>query len=470
MRLNWHDLGLARADSADGQIVEISGFAVSVPLAGRGVRFILAREPGCCPGCFPRDVAASVEIFAATPIPAPGRPARLMGTLRVRTDDPLGWRYQLHGARLLDPPGWTSVSRRGVLTAGPLMCLAACATANTPETASQRQADARVAIESAPSVDIHSHAGHLIGTRRVRGGGAFAPVAEPMRKGGMAVICHAVVADSPATHTADQGRIRPYRTPDPGELYQYSRLSFTRLHNLVREQGLTLIKTVADLRAARAGKPSSIIASEGADWLEGQIGRVDEAHDKWDLRHLQLTHYRVNELGDIQTEAPVHGGLSDFGAEVVRRCNRIGVVIDVAHGTYDLVKRAASVTTKPLILSHTSLIGGGRVQQMYTRLITPDHARVIASTGGVIGVWPPADAVMSLPGLAASMAKMVDAVGIDHVGLGSDMEGLLAPSVFPDYEHLPALAEALLGVGFHVPETVKILGGNYARAFETTLA
>jgi membrane dipeptidase len=291
-----------------------------------------------------------------------------------------------------------------------------------------------------------------------------------MRKGGMAVICHAVVADSPATHTADQGRIRPYRTPDPGELYQYSRLSFTRLHNLVREQGLTLIKTVADLRAARAGKPSSIIASEGADWLEGQIGRVDEAHDKWDLRHLQLTHYRVNELGDIQTEAPVHGGLSDFGAEVVRRCNRIGVVIDVAHGTYDLVKRAASVTTKPLILSHTSLIGGGRVQQMYTRLITPDHARVIASTGGVIGVWPPADAVMSLPGLAASMAKMVDAVGIDHVGLGSDMEGLLAPSVFPDYEHLPALAEALLGVGFHVPETVKILGGNYARAFETTLA
>jgi membrane dipeptidase len=469
VQLKWQDFGSAQADDADGETVEIAGFAASAPTVGSAARFILAGEPGCCPGCFPRDIHASVEVFAAAPISVRGRRLRLTGTLRVCTDDPSGWKYQLHGARPLEPPGWTSVTRRDVLTSGPLMCLAACATANTPESTSQRQADARVAIESAPSVDIHSHAGHLIGTRRVRGGGAFAPVAEPMRKGGMAVICHAVVADSPATHIEGQGRIRPYRTPDPGELYQYSQLSFTRLHNLVREQGLKLIKTPADLRAARAGTPSSIIASEGADWLEGQIDRVDEAHGKWDLRHLQLTHYRPNELGDIQTEPPVHGGLSDFGAEVVRRCNRTGVVVDVAHGTYDLVKRAASVTTKPLILSHTSLIGGGRVQQMYTRLISTDHARVIASTGGVIGVWPPADYVMSLPGLAAAMAKMVDAIGIDHVGLGSDMEGLLGPSVFPDYEHLPALAEALLDVGFHVPETIKILGGNYARVFETTM-
>jgi membrane dipeptidase len=354
-----------------------------------------------------------------------------------------------------------------VLTAGPLMCLAACAAGNTPEAASQVQADARVVIQSAPAIDIHSHAGHLTGARRVRDGAAFVPVAEPMRKGGMAVICHAVVADSPATHIGDEGRIRPYRTPDPGELYQYSQLSFTRLHNLVRGQGLAVIRTAANLRAARAGTPSSIIASEGADWLEGKVDRVDEAHTKWDLRHLQLTHYRVNELGDIQTEAPVHGGLSDFGAEVIRRCNRIGVVVDVAHGTYDLVKRAASVTTKPLILSHTSLT---RAPRPFTRLITAEHAQVIASTGGVIGIWPPESAVMSLTGLAASMARMVDAVGIDHVGLGSDMEGLLGPSVFPDYEHLPALAEALLGAGFHVPETVKILGGNYARVFETTVA
>jgi membrane dipeptidase len=466
MRLKWQDLGSARADAADGATVEIAGFAVSALPLGLAGRFILAAEPGCCPGCFPRDVSASVEVLAAAPMPIRGRSMRLTGTLRIRTEDPDGWRYQLHGARLLDPPGWTSVTRRSVLAAGPLMCLAACANANTPETVAQRQTDGRLAIESSPSVDIHSHAGHLTGMGRVRGGAAFVPVAEPMRKGGMAVICHAVVADSPCTHLEDKVRIRSYRTPDPGELYQYSQLSFARLHQLVREQGLTLIKTAAGLRAAKAGTPSSIIASEGADWLEGNVDRVDEAREKWSLRHLQLTHYRVNELGDIQTEAPVHGGLSDFGAEVIRRCNRIGMVVDVAHGPYDLVKRAASVTTKPLILSHTALTDTPRP---YTRHITRDHARVVASTGGVIGVWPPTTDYISLTAMATGMAKLVDVVGVDHVGLGSDMEGLLAPSAFPDYEHLPELAEALFEVGFNTTDATKILGGNYVRVFEASV-
>ncbi len=469
MRLTWPILHSARAEASDNTTVEIDGFPGSKHVMPTATHFILTAEPGCCPGCYPSDRAASVEVFADAPLPVRGRPLRLTGTWRIQADNPEGWRYQLVNARARQPSGWETVSRRNILTAGPLMCLAARAGANTPEAAVQCQADARAAINAAPAIDLHSHAGHIIG-KAVHNGGPFAPVAEPMRKGGMAVICHAIVADSPATHSVNQGMIRPYRTPDPGELYQYSQLSFTRLHALIREQGLAIIKTAADLRAARAGNPSSIIASEGADWLEGQIDRVDEAHNKWLLRHLQLTHYRPNELGDIQTEPAVYGGLTDFGVQVVRRCNRIGVVVDVAHGTYDLVKRAAAATSKPLILSHTSLIGGGRPPGAYTRLITPDHARVIASTGGVVGVWPPSNDVMSLPGLATAMARMVDAVGIDHVGLGSDMEGLSGASVFPDYEHLPELAQALLGVGFHVPESVKLLGGNYARVFETTLA
>jgi membrane dipeptidase len=463
MRMTWPILGSTRADDADREIVEIDGFPATTLPGSAAAHFILTAEPGCCAGCFPSDRAASVEVFADAPIPMRARLLKLTGTWHVR-DDPEGWCFQLRNARLREPAGWGMIARRNVLMAGPLMCLAA------RDDADAQQATASQVISSAPAIDMHSHSGRIHGTRNVREGRDFAPVAEPMRKGGMAVICHAVVADSPCTHSADQGRIRPYRTPDPGELYQYSILSFTRLHKLIQDQGLAIIKTRADLRAAKAGKPSSIVASEGADWLEGQVDRVDEAHNKWSLRHLQLTHYRVNELGDIQTEAPVHGGLSDFGVEVVRRCNRIGVVVDVAHGPYDLVKRAASVTTKPLILSHTSLIGGGRPQQAYTRLITPDHARVIASTGGVIGVWPEAIYVMSLPGLATSMARLVDIVGIDHVGLGSDMEGLPGPSVFADYEQTPALADALLSVGFHVPETIKLLGGNYARVFDTSLA
>jgi membrane dipeptidase len=464
MRLNWRDLGSTRADEADRRTVEIAGFVATALPGAATAHFVLAEEPPCCAGCFPGNPIATIEVFAESPITSRGRSLRLSGTWRVVDG---GSRYQLHGARLLDPPGWNSVTRRGVMMTGPLMCLAACAAGETPQATSQLQADARRAIEAAPSVDLHSHAGGIASTRRMREGSAFGLVAQPMRQGGMAAICHAVVSDGPTHRVMGDGRIHPYREPNPGELYEYSQLAFGRVHDLASSQGLVVIKDAAGLRAARAGTASVIIAAEGADFLEGKVDRVDETYSKWTLRHLQLTHYRVNELGDIQTEEPVHGGLTDTGAEVIRRCNRIGVVVDVAHGTYDLVRRAASVTTKPLVLSHTSLSPN---PARYSRRISAEHARVIASTGGVIGVWPPASEFGTLTGLATGMARLVDVVGIDHVGLGSDMLGLTGPSVFPDYDQLPGLAAALIGAGFSVTDATKLLGGNYARVFGATLA
>jgi membrane dipeptidase len=464
LRLNWHDLSNARAVSADGATVEIEGFPVAVLSSAHASHFILTFEPGCCPGCFPSDRTASVEVFAAAPIPIRGQKLRLCGRWRVQQDDLEGWRYQLLGARLLEPPGWRSVSRRGVLAAGPLMCLAACAGAPT---SSQQQYDARRAIEAATTVDIHSHAGVVASTRRIRNGGPFGLVSQPMRQGGMTAVCLAVVSDGPTHRVMSDGRIHPYRQPEPGELYEYGQLAFRRVHDLARDQGMAVIRDTAGLQAARAGTASVIIAAEGADFLEGQVDRVDEAYAKWALRHLQLTHYRVNELGDIQTEPPIHGGLTNFGADVIRRCNRLGIVVDVAHGTYDLVVRAASVTSKPLVLSHTALSNN---PSNYSRRISPAHARVIASTGGVIGVWPPAAEFPSFTAMATGMARMVDAVGIDHVGLGSDMMGLVGPSILPDYDQLPGLAEALIGVGFSVSDTAKVLGGNYARVFAACMA
>ena len=99
----------------------------------------------------------------------------------------------------------------------------------------------------------------------------------------------------------------------------------------------------------------------------------------------------------------------------------------------------------------------------------PEHASLVAQTGGVIGVWPPASLFPTLDAMAAGIARMVDAVGVDHVGLGTDMRGLVGPSVLPDYDRLPALAEALLQAGFSPDETAKILGGNYRRVFEACM-
>jgi len=191
------------------------------------------------------------------------------------------------------------------------------------------------ADRAATAVDVHSHAGNLI--RVSHGSGSFAPVAEPMRQGGVSAICLAVVADSPIIRTMD-GRLRPGRDPRPGELYDYTQRSFQQFHALAGAQQLPLLRTAADLNGARASRPSIIVSSEGGDFLEGRIERLDEAYRRWALRHLQLTHYRPNELGDIQTEPSVHGGLTQFGVEVIRRCNQLGIVVDVAHGTYELVK------------------------------------------------------------------------------------------------------------------------------------
>jgi membrane dipeptidase len=455
-RIRWCDLGRPIADSVDGTVVELSGFPVP-PLASlQADHFVLAGEPGCCPGCAPRNPLAAVEVFAATALPMRAGALRLTGEWHVLRNDPAGWRYQLQAARA----GWSGIGRRSAMVGGPLFCLAAT-------NAAAGQSLAWSVIEAGPAIDLHSHAGGIALASRIKAGGPFSRVAEPMRDGGMAVTCLAMVSDSSTHRVMADGRIHPYRDPAPGELYAYSQLAFGRVLAMVREQGLTLIADVQGLRAARAGQPSVIIAAEGADFLEGQPERVNEAHARWTLRQLQLTHYRVNELGDIQTEAPVHNGLTDVGAEVIRRCNRLGIVVDVAHGTYDLVRRAASVTTKPLVLSHTSLAS---LPPHFSRRITPRHAKVIAETGGVIGVWPPAHEFPTLSALAVGMARMVDAAGIDHVGLGSDMRGLVGPSIFPDYGSLPGLVDALLGVGFSAQEAGKLLGGNYARVFEASMA
>jgi membrane dipeptidase len=445
MRLRWRDLGTARAEGANGKPVELTGFALTVLPAARADYFLMMAEPGCCQGCVPRNRLAVIEVFADRPLPLGKGELSLSGTWHVSAD-PDGWRYQLRGAEV--KPG---VTRRALMAAGPLFCLPVAVAGPAMAQAADGMA-----------VDIHSHAGNLIPMSFGRG--QFASVAEPMRQGGLSTICLAVVADSPVI-SLNSGRLRPSRDPRPGELYDFSQRSFGQLHALAREQGLPIIRTAADLRAARAARPSVIVSSEGADFLEGRIERLDEAHQRWALRHLQLTHYRPNELGDIQTEPGVHGGLTAFGAEVIRRCNSMGIVVDVAHGSFDLVKAAAKATSRPLVLSHTSLSDR---PSPWTRQITSDHARALASTGGVIGIWPVGAYFPNMVSYADGFARMADVVGVDHVGLGTDMLGLGGPSTLPGYADLPQLAAALR-TKFNADETAKLLGGNYRRVFQASI-
>jgi len=452
-RLSWSTL----ANAADGAIVEVEGWMAPVEFDAAHSYFFLVPEMSCCLGCVPRDPGQAIEVFAERQIPIAAGPVRLRGRWRVLRDDPNGWLWQLREARVLEASQpW--LSRRSVLGGAlALPFVAAPAAAQTDERA---QAVQKILSET-PGIDIHSHAGGIL-----RAGLSFSDVITQMKQGGMGAICLAMVADSPVTRVQSDGRIQAMRNPEDGELYRWSGPAFMRVLTLAKEQGLAIVDSAQALRAASAGRPSLVISAEGADFLEGRVERIDEAFRRYGLRHLQLTHYRPNELGDIQTEAPVHNGLTDFGAQAIRRCNQLGIVVDVAHGTFDLVKRAAEVTSKPLVISHTSLAGrpGPRSRQ-----INVDHARIIAQTGGVIGVWPPASIYSTMDALAAGMARLAEAVGVDHVGIGTDQRGLTGPSVFESYRQLPELAQALLARGFNAGEVGKIVGGNYVRVFAQTL-
>ena len=456
MQIDWCDLRTGLADLWDGAEVEISGWVAPIDIAERYDYFLLVAEPTCCFGCLPSSPTACFEVFAAEPIPSPARSVRLIGRWRRLVGDPAGWRYQLRDARLRAGEPAAPISRRHILSAGALAALAACGPQaggvnRLGDTGSEPAA--RQLVTGALTIDIHSHAGRILRTMA-----PLEPVAAPMREGGMAVLCLAIVADSPTTRLMPDHRIRAVREPEPGELYAWSRTAFARVMKLAEEQ---------QLRIAPAQGPSIIVSAEGADFLDRSIERVNEAYAAYHLRHLQLTHYRVNDLGDIQTEPSAHGGLTDFGAEVIRTCNQLGIVVDTAHGTYDLVKRAADVTTKPLVLSHTSVT---RTPGPQSRQISPDHARVVAGTGGVIGVWPPSSIFTDFRAFVEGFTRMADVVGVDHVGLGSDMMGLTTPSVFDSYRNLPELAQGLLDHRFTPQETGKILGGNYARVFAATVA
>jgi membrane dipeptidase len=481
--ISWDDL--SGHDVGTFAPVAVEGYVTVAELALEHRYFLLTPNPACCLGCIPRQSEACIDVAMIEPMAMTERLVRLEGHLSIAAADQGGWRFMLTGARLsdvqpIDPdqpddvagadasacePGFPA--RRRFLAAGAFLGLAACAAEPPKPVAAMTPMQI---LQTYPAVDMHSHAGRLIPTRDEKDPARaddrpFEPLAGPMRQGGLSVVCLAVVADTPVTRLVG-GHIEAQRDPQAGELYAWANMAFERAHRLCDSQGIVIVADQRSMGQADIDDPHAVIASEGADFLEGQIDRVNEFYQTKTLRQLQLVHYRVNELGDIQTAPEQHGGLTDFGAQVIKRCNSLGILVDVAHGPFDLVKRAVSVTSKPLLLSHTALSDNPGPR---SRLISPEHAKLIAETKGVIGVWPSSSQFADLHAMAQGMARMVDVVGVEHVGLGSDQLGLVVPSVLRSYADLPQLAKAMQEVGFNSEEIGKILGGNYLRIFKASV-
>jgi membrane dipeptidase len=314
-----------------------------------------------------------------------------------------------------------------------------------------------------PSVDVHTHGGATGISSTL---GPDDALARGMRAGGLTAACLAEVADGPLLGRDSKGVLRALREPNRGELYQHHLNRLDWFDQLVARHGVRRVLNPADLRAAHAaGQPAVIQDSEGMDFLEGKLERLEECHRRG-VRHAQLVHYAPNAIGDFQTGDVRHKGLSPFGVEVIRACHRLGWVVDVAHGTAEMVAQAAQVATRPLLLSHTALRGSKAQGQtpLTERQITPAHAKIVAATGGAIGLW---HFFPSLPAYVDGIREMADVVGVDHVCIGTD-NSTNPGGTMKDLGALPRLVDLMLKSGFTAAEAGKIVGGNYLRIFEAS--
>jgi membrane dipeptidase len=300
--------------------------------------------------------------------------------------------------------------------------------------------------------------------------------------------------------------------------------------DLVREQvrlhptPLALATTAAEVREARKeGKIAALMGVEGGHMMGNDLA-VMRTFAALGVRYMTLTHFGNNEWADASTDTPVHNGLTDFGKNVVREMNRLGVMVDISHVSDKTFYDALEVSKAPLIASHSSC----RAICDHPRNMSDQMIKDLAAKGGVIQInyhigflsqefrnaekakpeiekaiseevkkrcgekeasQPSPGGMMAREGCElivgdevtreyvsrgelprVEYTKIIEHIdhavkiaGADHVGLGSDFDGANMPFGMEDATKLPAITEALLQKGYSESDVRKILGENTLR-------
>jgi membrane dipeptidase len=140
--------------------------------------------------------------------------------------------------------------------------------------------------------------------------------------------------------------------------------------------------------------------------------------------------------------------------------NRIGLLADLAHASFETTADAAEITTQPILSTHSLVRAWDGSTPGFG--MTTEHANIIAATGGVIGTFGGVRGGMS--GFVEHTLRLIETVGVDHVGIGTDMDGTgNLPAAFDRYPLLPEATARLLDSGLDEDEVGKVIGGNVAR-------
>jgi membrane dipeptidase len=359
-----------------------------------------------------------------------------------------------------------------------MLCrLAAVATVPLPELGMELSAAQRAAgvgfLQRYPSVDIHAHPGrffladlpHPTPTTEALGKPFERGAIEDLNAGNVSAALFAAVSDMSLLEMTPTGGLRAGREFQRGEAYADYRRQIGLLRRLLAAKELVKGLRPGDAYAAHDHqRTAAVFAVEGGDFIEDRLERIHQAFQDG-VRAITLVHYHVNQIGDIQTESPVHNGLTPLGKSIVRELNQAGILIDLAHAPLPVARDVVEVSRKPVMISHTNLL---TATANHPRLITVEHAKLVAAAGGIIGSWPAGIGQATFADYIDSIQRLVDAVGVEHVAIGTDMDANFKP-VLRSYRDWSLIPAALLARGMRESEVAQIMGGNFLRIFKVSV-
>ena len=303
-------------------------------------------------------------------------------------------------------------------------------------------------------VDLHAHPGKLYS------GGNPLPRLRDLAKAKVTAFGFSIPTDTP-TLGKRGGLPQPIRAPQPGELFAFTTQHLTKLQRALKAADISVLQTPHDvLDAKQVGRPGALIALEGGDFLEGRLDRVAQAH-ALGVHSIQLVHFTPNALGTVRTQAPDGPALTAFGRDVVIEQNRLGMIVDVTHMTRKGVEAVADASRAPVMLSHT----GFEAHFMHGRGVHEETALAVKATGGLVGLRPlgDLDGHKGLAAFADEMLHLIEHVGIDHVALGTDMDGAKSP--FKGYGAMTLFINELFQRDLDEADIAKVIGANFVRLF-----
>jgi membrane dipeptidase len=297
----------------------------------------------------------------------------------------------------------------------------------------------------------------------------------------------------------------PSDTARKGTALQTTIEQIELVHELIRRHPDTfeLALSADDVdRCRESGRIASLIGIEGGHCIEDSLANLRRLHDLG-ARSMALTHADSVGWADAATDEPRHGGLTPFGEEVIREMNRLGMLVDLSHVSPDTMRHALRVTTAPVIFSHSS----ARAIADHPRNVPDDVLALTATNGGVVMVtfysgfvhpesarkradmfdvsrrlraefpdeadyraakrrWEAEHPIDrgSVHDVVDHIDHVVKVAGIDHVGIGSDFDGVtLLPRQLEDVSAYPAITQELLNRGYRPDQIDRIMSRNVLR-------